>query len=269
MRYEPIKDSIGKVFNKNPRLRIIFYKLLDILLLRTWHIKKHLKKLFPLIGTKANLLDAGCGFGQYTYFLSKFSKDWKITGIDINETQVRDCAEFFNKINKQQQVSFQTADLTNYRLDGAYNLILSVDVMEHIKEDEKVFQNFYHSLAPNGIVLISTPSDKGGSDTHSEHDASFIDEHVRNGYSIEDISNKLYAAGFKRVECYYQYGTPGAISWQLSMKFPITLLNKSKLFFIILPFYYLIVMLFCLILNYLDISFNHSSGTGLIVEAYK
>ncbi|MCX7985835.1 MAG: class I SAM-dependent methyltransferase [Bacteroidales bacterium] len=269
MKYEPIKASIGNVFNKHPQLRILLYKLLNILLLRTWHIKKQLRKLFPLLGPHANILDAGSGFGQYSYFLSRFSDNWRITGVDINEKQVNDCNLFFKKIGYQHRVNFKTADLTNFNEPEQYHLILSVDVMEHIEEDQKVFKNFFNSLREGGMVLISTPSDKGGSDAHSHDDDSFIEEHVRNGYSIEDISQKLYNAGFKRVDCMYQYGKPGSLSWKLSMKFPIIMLNKSKLLFIVLPVYYLLVMPICLILNYLDTIFEHQTGTGLIVVAYK
>ena len=44
MQYDPIKRSLGKVFNKNPFLRKLFYQLLDLLLLRAWHIRKELRK---------------------------------------------------------------------------------------------------------------------------------------------------------------------------------------------------------------------------------
>jgi hypothetical protein len=40
MQYDPIKKTLGTVFNKTPFLRILFYRLLDLLLLRTWHVKK-------------------------------------------------------------------------------------------------------------------------------------------------------------------------------------------------------------------------------------
>ena len=40
MNYDPIKFSLGTFFNKSPFLRKVFYILLDILLLRAWHIKK-------------------------------------------------------------------------------------------------------------------------------------------------------------------------------------------------------------------------------------
>ncbi|GAF05379.1 hypothetical protein JCM21142_104111 [Saccharicrinis fermentans DSM 9555 = JCM 21142] len=44
MQYDPIKKSLGKVFNQAPFLRIFFYKLLDLLLLRSWHIRKEIRK---------------------------------------------------------------------------------------------------------------------------------------------------------------------------------------------------------------------------------
>ena len=47
------------------------------------------------------------------------------------------------------------------------------------------------------------------------------------------------------------------------------MLGASKLFFVILPFYYLIVCPFALILNWMDLSMKHRSGTGLIVKAWK
>jgi len=148
--------------------------------------------------------------------------------------------------------------------------------MEHIPNDEAVFQNFFHALKPGGMLLISTPSDQGGSDVHP-HDEdisenashSFIGEHVRDGYNILMIQKKLREAGFSCTEAYYTYGKPGKISWNLSMKYPIVMLNLSKLFFILLPFYYLIAFPFALLLNQMDISRKHSSGTGLIVKAWK
>jgi SAM-dependent methyltransferase len=108
--------------------------------------------------------------------------------------------------------------------------------MEHIEEDILVFKNFYRSLKNNGILLISTPSDKGGSDVHGNQKESFIDEHVRDGYGIKDLTGKLLLAGFKTVEACYTYGKPGNISWRLSMKYPIKMLNASYLFFLLLPF---------------------------------
>ena len=268
MQYDPIKKTLGKVFNQKPWLRKLFYQLLDLLLLRTWHVKKAIRLWAKGKPEFVNVLDAGSGFGQYSYFLSKLNSKWNITGLDVKEEQIEDCNKFFKRI-KQANASFRVEDLTIYRSENTYDLIISVDVMEHILEDVKVFKNFHASLKQGGMVLVSTPSDQGGSDVHEDDHESFIDEHVRDGYNITEIEDKLKSAGFSRTETRYNYGIPGKISWRLSMKFPIVLLNVSRLFFIILPLYYLVTFPFCLLLNYLDLSLNHKSGTGLIVKAWK
>jgi SAM-dependent methyltransferase len=148
-------------------------------------------------------------------------------------------------------------------------LILCVDVMEHIEEDVKVFENYYASLREGGQVIISTPSDQGGSDVHGDDDSSFIDEHVRDGYNMQEIKEKMRGAGFSKVKAHYSYGAPGKISWKLSMKWPMQMLNFSKAFFLILPFYYLVTYPIAFILNFMDSHMGHSTGTGLIVLAWK
>ena len=272
MQYDPIKRSLGKVFNQTPALRKLFYRLLDLLLLRAWHVRKELKKL-PL-AADCSILDAGSGFGQYTYRMSRLFSKSNILAVDVKEEQIADCNRFFTQIKQADRVRFEEADLTKFVKPEAFNLVLSIDVMEHIEEDVQVFKNFYQSLKPGGVVLISTPSDQGGSDVH-DHDheeggvQGFIDEHVRDGYNIKEIEDKLKSAGFSRVEARYSYGKPGKISWRLSMKYPIQLLGVSKLFFILLPFYYVIAFPVSAVLNYFDVKGTHASGTGLIVKAFK
>ncbi|OFX86054.1 MAG: methyltransferase type 11 [Bacteroidetes bacterium GWF2_33_16] len=269
MQYDPIKKSLGTVFNKQPFMRKIFYVLLDLILLRAWHIKKAIRNWKKTHINNAHILDAGSGFGQYSYFLSKQSPKWHITGVDVKTEQIEDCNNFFLKIGKSNQVKFRFADLTEYTNESAYDLILSVDVMEHIEEDVKVFKNFNDSLKPGGMLLISTPSDMGGSDVHGHSDHSFIEEHVRDGYNMNEIEEKLIKAGFGKVEVSYSYGKPGQLSWKLSMKWPILLLNFSRLFFIFLPIYYIVVFPISFWLNYFDTNSKHETGTGLIVKAYK
>ncbi len=271
MKYDPIKRTLGKVFNTTPFLRKLFYKMLDVLLLRTWHVKREVNRWAKTNeNQQKHLLDAGSGFGQYSYYMASRNKNWQVKGVDVKQEQVDDCNQFFKKINLSN-AHFEYADLTQFNEENQYDFVLSVDVMEHILEDEEVFKNFYASMKSGGMLLISTPSDQGGSDVH-DHDhegESFIDEHVRDGYNIDDIQAKLKRAGFEKTEARYSYGTPGKISWKLSMKYPILMLNLSKIFFIILPFYYLITMPFVLILNAMDVRKNHKTGTGLIVKAFK
>lgn len=269
MNYDPIKKRLGVFFNSHTFLRKLFYFFLDILLLRAWYIKREVKLWAKTAAHDSYILDAGAGFGQYVYFLSKFKTQWSVTGIDVKKEQVDDCNSFFHAIGKAPRVKYEEGDLTKFISRKPADLILSVDVMEHIEEDVLVFENLYKSLGTNGMLLISTPSDMGGSDVHEHGDESFVGEHVRDGYSKSDITEKLTHAGFSRVEIMYSYGTWGSLSWKLSMKLPITMLNISFITIIILPFYYSVVYPFCLLFNLIDVLKVNKKGTGLIVKAYK
>ncbi len=270
MQYDPIKRSVGKIFGQSATSRVFFFFLLDLLLLRSWHIRKELKRWNAPANPVA--LDAGSGFGQYTYRLLKLYPDILVKAIDVNEELVQDCNRFFLQRKLSDRVIFEKADLTHFVEPEQFDLIISIDVMEHIDNDVQVFKNFYTSMKEHGMLLISTPSDKGGSDVHDhepDKTKSFIEEHVRDGYNMEEIRNKLKNAGFNEIHVRYQYGKPGSISWKLSMKYPIKMLGFSKMFFIILPFYYLLAFPIAALLNLFDLYGEHRSGTGLIVTAYK
>jgi 2-polyprenyl-3-methyl-5-hydroxy-6-metoxy-1,4-benzoquinol methylase len=267
MDYDPIKELLGRQFNRHPLLRKLFYLLLNLLLLRSWHVRKALKKVSLQLPSSPSVLDAGMGFGQYSWWMARKFQGWNITAADIKSEQVADCNAFFKGEGLSERVQAMEADLVHWTGIGKYDLVLCVDVMEHIEEDNKVFNSFCRMMKPAGYLVISTPSDMGGSDVRSEKEKSFIGEHVRDGYSKKEITEKLHDAGFEKVSLSYTYGLPGSIAWRLSMKFPMIMLSASRLFFILLPFYYLAVMPLVLILNLIDLNFNHSKGTGLLVIA--
>lgn len=270
MEYDPIKRRLGKIFKRNTFSLKIFYSILNLLFLRTWYIHREIKRFEKSKKSKSSLsvLDAGSGFGQYSWHIARKHNNWRVKAIDIKKDEINECQYFFKKAGINN-VAFEVQDLTAYVKENAYDLILSVDVLEHILEDVKVMKSAYISLKEDGVFLISTPSDQGGSDIHHEGDESFISEHVRDGYSIDDIAIKLKIAGFSEIRAMYSYGVFGSLSWRFSIKYPIKMLNLSKLFVAVLPLYYLATYPFCYIMNHLDLLKQNNKGTGLIVAAYK
>ena len=105
MQYDPIKRVLGKAFNRTPFLRKVFYSLLDMLLLRAWHVGRELKKWGKSHTNKElKILDAGSGFGQYTYRMSRLFPKAQIKGVDVKEEQIADCNQFFSRIGKGDKV---------------------------------------------------------------------------------------------------------------------------------------------------------------------
>jgi SAM-dependent methyltransferase len=269
MYYDPIKNIFANVIRKFPFLRILFYKILDLMFLRSWYVRRELKGLRNKLGrTDINIYDAGSGFGQYTYFMAKKLSPCSILSVDVKKDWIDDCRDFFR--SKQiGNVTFKVEDLLTIEHQNNFDLIVCVDVMEHIAEDEKVFSKFYNALKKDGYLLINSPSIYGGSDVHHDEEESFIGEHARDGYSIEDLEKKLHPLGFSTYKVKYTYGKWGDKAWRLGIKYPMVMLNLSKLFLIILPLYYLFTLPFTLVLMQMDFSGKNKTGTGINFIAQK
>ena len=237
--------------------------------LRSWYVRRELKELRNKFGnSKIEIYDAGSGFGQYTYFIATKLNPGNIYAVDVKEEWVNDCKNFFKK-KKISNVSFAVEDLTNINHNYKFDLIVCVDVMEHIQEDVTVFRNFYNALKKGGYLLINSPSIYGGSDVHQDEEESFIGEHARDGYSKEDIEAKLHPIGFSTYKSRYTYGFWGDKAWRLGIKYPMLLLNISKLFLLILPLYYLLTFPFTLIMMNLDFTSESKTGSGINFIAKK
>jgi SAM-dependent methyltransferase len=268
MQYDPIKRTFGNIVSKNPLLRILFYKLLGIAFLREWYVKSQLRNELGKYDKPFMVYDAGSGFGQYSYYIAKNFPLATVYGIDLKEEQVKDCNEFFARAGLSR-CSFAVEDLTQITHTDKFDAILSVDVMEHIPDDVKVFHNFFRALKKNGLLFINTPSNLGGSDVHSDNGHSFVEEHARNGYGAEEIRSKLESAGFEVEKVRFIYGVWGTAAWRLGIKYPLLMLNISKLFLIVIPFYYLILAPIILPMMWLDFVKSNKTGTGLNVLARK
>lgn len=269
MHYDPIKDIFASILRKLPFLRVLFYKLLDLMFLRSWYVRRELRKIRRVFGNKEiQIYDAGAGYAQYTYFMAKHLAPCKIYSVDIKEKWINDSREFFMQ-QGIDHVQFGIEDLTQINHENRFDLIICVDVMEHIEDDVKVFGNYYRALKKGGLLLINTPSIYGGSDVHEDEDESFIGEHARDGYSHEDLEQKVTPLGFATYRSQYTYGFWGDKAWRLGIKYPMMLLNVSKLFFILLPFYYIITFPFTLIMMYMDYSIKNKVGAGINYIAKK
>ncbi len=268
MKYERIKSKIDRLIKGRTFLRKLFYAGLNLILLRAWHIRKEIKNFFKSRDRQINVLDAGCGFGQYSYFIARKFKNSNVIGVDINEDRIKE-SEKFARGAKIENLKFEIADLENLNYEEVFDLILAVDVLEHIEDDVKVLKNFYRALKKGGLLIISTPSSLGGSDVHSEEETSFIEEHIRHGYSYDEIKSKLEEAGFENISFKYTYGKFGSLSWKLMIKFPILLLGKSFIFAVLLPLYYLFILIPGFLLMWLDGRVDNKDGTGLLVKARK
>ena len=273
MDYDPVKDRLGALAWRSPARTKAFYRLLDLVFLRAWYVRRRLRALLgPMAGRPVRVLDAGTGFGQYAYFLVSAFPNVEVTAVDVKEDYLERARAFFAETPYAGRVRFEQRDLTAPPPEaeaGRYDLVLCVDVMEHIEDDRAVFRGFERVLRPGGYVVVNTPSDLGGSGVTEAGAESFIGEHVREGYAYGDLRAKLEAAGLRVVGHEYTYGPPGSTAWRLLVKWPITLLNASWALAPLVALYYVPAFPLGLALNAADLRRRNREGTGHLMVAQK
>lgn len=101
--------------------------------------------------------DIGCGMGYWSYLLAKYSlvKD-EICGCDLrNDYRVKE----LQSVN--QRVAIGYMDIKNNLLpfdNNKFDLVFSVDVIEHVKDDRLLFLEHLRIAKPGATILIITPN---------------------------------------------------------------------------------------------------------------
>lgn len=223
--------------------------------IRFMHFKKALNSYLPKKTKK--ILDAGSGIGGYVLELHKKYPRAIITGGEIDRRKIVLSKKLFNELNIKN-VTFKKIDIVTSRLKkNAYDLIVNIDVLEHIRPYKKVLNNFSHALRKGGYIFIHTPHNNQKrffSFTKGWHHS----DHVREGFSLSALSKEVEKSGLHVVSAKRIFGPFGRISWELNHFF----LEKS---FILAgaayPFLYL--------LSQLDNYITDSEGLGIVLIAKK
>lgn len=271
MRYEPIKKHLGKLVYWFPLLYRLLYWMLDLLFLRAWYIHREVRRLPQKDPTEKpfRVLDAGAGFGQHAYFVARQFPNARVHAVDIKQEYVNWGRSFTKGTSVGPKITWAVDDLRDLHAEGPFDLILAVDVLEHISEDAAVLRQFDRVLAPNGHIVIHSPSDQGGSGVRMNEDEGFIDEHVRPGYNLGNLEAKLRSANLNPIRSIYTYGPYGAAAWRWLIKYSMQMLEVTWWFLLVLPFYFLLVVPFGLLLHVKDVVHENATGTGLLVVGQK
>jgi SAM-dependent methyltransferase len=130
--YDDIEDY-GTLLDKAERS--IFAKLLD-----------------NEIPIGATVLEAGCGTGQLSIFLSRYNR--QIYGIDISKGSLVEAKKFITK-NSIKNVTLYRMNIFNHCfVENTFDVIISNGVLHHTHNPKKAFINLSRILKENGIIVI-------------------------------------------------------------------------------------------------------------------
>jgi len=121
---------------------------------RNWWFMSRRQLVFQLFkklnfyNNPPNILDIGCGSGANMEMLKPFGK---ITGIDI----------FPESVNYVKSLGFKVLEADAQELplpNNSFDLVLVMDLLEHVENDEKVISEIHRVLKPSGFCIVTVPA---------------------------------------------------------------------------------------------------------------
>jgi SAM-dependent methyltransferase len=153
---------------------------------------------------RGRVLEVGAGIGQMT---GPLLQNPAITYVSSIEPDPKFCAQFRRSFPAHSLVQGTIEDLKG---DGPWNAILSINVLEHISEDERELETYRQKLAPEkGVLCLFVPARP---EIYAPIDRDF--GHFRR-YTRPELRQKLERAGFEILRLRY-YNLVGYFAWWLT-----------------------------------------------------
>ena len=152
---QPSKEKLPEYYQSEDYIshtdskRNVFEKVYH--LVRTISLKKKLSLINRFASEKKNLLDIGCGTGDFLQTALK--NNWHVSGIEPN-TQARTIA---NK--KTNNLVFEVEQLLKFE-PNSFDVITLWHVLEHLPNLDEHISIFKKLLKPNGSLIIAVPNYK-------------------------------------------------------------------------------------------------------------
>ncbi len=209
------------------------------------------------------ILDAGCGAGEYSFFLAEKFPFAKIDAMDKNKTAI-ELNKALQKKLKLLNITFFQGDLTKLSKRNEYDFAFSVDVLEHLKENEKAVRLLFKSLKKGGFLFLHMPSGKHTEKMLKERKlkryAEFVkEEHIGKGFELDEMVSFLESLGLKVLSSGNSFGFFGGKAWLVEQ----VLHEKS------LGYLKAIALPFLKLLCHLDALMKNREGFAFYVLAQK
>ena len=106
-----------------------------------------------LLAPGRRVLDAGCGMAYGSVLLADAGAA-EVTGVDLAEDVIHAA-----QAETGDRVRLQAADVRSLPFeDGAFDLVVCFEVIEHVEAQDEVLDELRRVLAPGGVLAISSPN---------------------------------------------------------------------------------------------------------------
>ena len=165
--------------NPNPLIHFLFWQ-------RVRKVMQYLERRKPF----RHVMDFGCGGGVMLPFLSQISQ--KVVALDIDLEPIKKMQPLMNFSPSIEILDGQQHHLTTFS-PSSFDLILALDVLEHVDDLDLTLQQLGNLLVPGGEIIVCGPTENtlyqlGRKIAGSDYSGDY---HVRNIYDMKDALSKV------------------------------------------------------------------------------
>jgi SAM-dependent methyltransferase len=169
-------------------------------------LRIRLRRVLPATdGGHRTILDAGCGPGVFAFELAKRHPQAQVLGVELDP----DLVERANEIAQRAGMTncrFEKGDVTQLDFDAEFDLVVSVDNLEHVEHDVAALQTLLRALRPGGTIVVHVPAYERRWLLFGRRVNFDVPGHVRPGYHARELGEKMRLAGFDVIDQRYTYG---------------------------------------------------------------
>lgn len=162
-----------------------------------------LERLLPLDATR--ILDAGCGRGVISRMLARRYGQAEVDAVDLDAERQERNRQIAGRM-RLSNCHFILADLTKFDADDQYDLVVSVDNLEHIKDDLTVLRCFCRAMRYGGVLVVHVPHYYRRWPVFKWQRNFDVPGHMRPGYHLPEIVERVRLAGFAVERFGFSYG---------------------------------------------------------------
>jgi len=169
-------------------------------------LRIRLRRILPkLTGQPERVLDAGCGRGVFAYQLAKKFPSASVFGVDIDDRQL-ETNRLIAKKAGLKNVTFQHADVSKLPFKDEFDLVLSIDNLEHIRNDSLALKGLADALKEGGRLVLHVPGYERRWFFFRFQGNFDVPGHFRFGYRLDEIVQKIQGVGLIVKDGFYTYG---------------------------------------------------------------
>lgn len=158
-----------------------------------WRVREQIliekiRQILSKTPADTKILDVGCGAGLFFDALEKFGH---VEGIESDRRAIEQSGQWRSRIH--------LGEIDSYRPEYSFDLILFLDVLEHVQRPDQLLRRAADLLTPTGRILATVPAFNWLWTSHDDLN------HHQKRYSAMQIRGLMNEAGLTTVETSYLF----------------------------------------------------------------